>query len=123
MKPVRACWLAVGLLALALGCVGIVVPLLPTTPFLLLAVFAFAQSSERLHDWLVEHPVLGTFIEDWRKHGAINRRAKLVSVVSMVAVFALSLALGLATPVLVAQAVALAGAATFVLTRPSPPNQ
>lgn len=123
MKPVRACWLAVGLLALVLGCVGILIPLLPTTPFLLLAVFAFAQSSERLHDWLVEHPILGIFIQDWRRYGAINRRAKLVSVVSMVAVFALSLILGLTTPVLIVQAVALAGAATFVLTRPSPPDQ
>ncbi len=123
MNPVRAFWLAVGLLALALGCVGVVVPLLPTTPFLLLAVFAFAQSSERLHVWLIEHPILGTFIEDWRRYGAINRRAKLASVVSMAAVFATSLIMGLATPVLVVQAVALAGAATFVLTRPSPPDQ
>ena len=51
----RLTWLVVGLLALALAVLGIFLPLLPTTPLVLLAAFAFARSSERLHQWLLDH--------------------------------------------------------------------
>jgi uncharacterized membrane protein YbaN (DUF454 family) len=55
---------------------GVVLPMMPTTPFLLLATFAFARSSLRLHDWLVAHPRLGPPINDWRAHGAVSRVAR-----------------------------------------------
>ena len=58
----RLVWLAVGLTALALGALGVVLPLLPTTPFVLLAAFAFARSSSRMHRWLHAHPVFGVLI-------------------------------------------------------------
>ena len=76
----------VGLVALGLGALGIALPLLPTTPFVLLAAFAFAQSSEKLHRWLLEHNVFGPLIDNWHRYGAISRRAKIISVVSVVAV-------------------------------------
>lgn len=123
MTPIRAFWFAIGTIALFLGALGVVLPLLPTTPFILLAAFAFAQSSDRWHAWLVNHRVFGPIIEDWRLHGAIDRRTKVISAISMAGVFALSVALDAAPIVLVVQAVVLSASAAFVLSRPSPPRQ
>ena len=118
----RVLWLGLGVLSVALGAIGILLPLLPTTPFLLVAAFAFSRSSQRLHDWLHQHHIFGPIIDEWNRHGAINRRNKIVGVGSMIAAFALSLALGLKPMVLIIQAIALSCSALFVLTRPSPPN-
>jgi len=122
-RAARLTWLIVGFVALALGALGIVLPLVPTTPFVLVAAFAFAQSSEKLHQWLLEHNVFGPLIDNWRRHGAISRRAKVISVVSMVAVLAISVAMALPMVVIVTQLVVLGAAALFILTRPEPPAE
>jgi len=122
-RTARITWLVIGLLALALGALGIVLPLVPTTPFVLVAAFAFAQSSEKLHQWLLDHNVFGPLIDNWRRHGAISRRAKVISVVSMVAVLAISVAMALPMVVIVTQLVVLGAAALFILTRPLPPDR
>lgn len=111
-------WLLLGLAALALAAAGIVLPLLPTTPFLLVAAYAFARSSPRLHRWLMAHRLFGPMIHNWQERGAIPRKAKRLAVLMMAGAFALSLAMGLPWHVLAIQAVVLAGAGTFVLTRP-----
>jgi uncharacterized membrane protein YbaN (DUF454 family) len=121
-RAARLTWLVVGLLALALGAIGIALPLLPTTPFILLAAFAFAQSSEKLHQWLLDHNVFGPLIDNWQQHGAISRRAKVLSVVSMGVVLGISVLLALPAAVIIAQLVVLGGAALFILTRPEPPE-
>jgi uncharacterized membrane protein YbaN (DUF454 family) len=121
-RAARFGWLVVGFVALALGALGIAIPLLPTTPFVLVAAFAFAQSSEKLHQWLVNHNVFGTLIDNWQRHGAISRRAKIASVVSMAAVLAISLAMRAPTAVIVVQLAVLGAAALFILTRPLPPE-
>ena len=122
-RAARLTWLVVGLVALALGAIGIAVPLLPTTPLILLAAFCFARSSNRLHEWLVTHDIFGPLIENWRRYGAISPRAKIISVVSMAAVLAISLALAVPTGVIIVQLVVLGAAALFILTRPLPPAQ
>ena len=122
MPLARMIWFSIGFCSLGLAILGVALPLLPTTPFLLLAAFAFAQCSERWHDWLVHHAVFGPIIDDWRRHGAISRRAKTVAVLSMAGVFGLSLALDLAPAVLAIHAVVLLAAAGFVLSRPAPPE-
>lgn len=121
-SPARAVWMGVGFAALALAALGVALPLLPTTPFLLVAAFAFARSSERWHAWLHSHRVFGPMIENWRRHRAIDRRTKIVGVASMAAVMALSVALDVDPVVLAVQAVALTASAAFVLSRPSPPG-
>ena len=120
-RAARITWLVVGVLALALGALGIALPLLPTTPFVLLAAFSFARSSDRLHEWLVTHDVFGTLIDNWQRYGAISRRAKVVSVVSMAAVLAISLAMRAPTAVIIVQIIVLGAAALFILSRPAPP--
>lgn len=119
---VRLFWMAGGLLSLAAGIVGIVLPLLPTTPFLLLAAFCFARGSKRLHDWLVHHPRLGPPIHDWQKHGAISRRAKQLAMLSIAAVLALSYLFGAPTRIIIIQLVVLSCVSLFILTRPGPPS-
>lgn len=84
----RLAFLSAGLAALALGLVGIFVPLLPTTPFLILAAAAFARSSPRLEAWLLTHARFGPPLRAWRARGAIPRPAKIAS--------SLGMALGLA---------------------------
>ena len=121
-RAARITWLVVGLLALALGAIGIALPLLPTTPFILVAAFAFAQSSEKLHQWLLDHNVFGPLIDNWQRHGAISRRAKVLSVVSMAALLLISLAMAAPPAVIIAQIIVLGAAALFILTRPGPPG-
>lgn len=69
-----------GSVALVLGIVGIFLPLLPTTPFLLLAAALYFRSSERLYTWLLNQRCLGAYIRNFREHRAIPLRAKIVSV-------------------------------------------
>lgn len=121
-RAARLTWLVIGLLSLALGALGIALPLLPTTPFVLLAAVAFARSSNTLHEWLINHDIFGSLIDNWRQYGAISRRAKILSVVSMAVILAISLAIAAPVAVIVVQAVVLGGVALFILTRPLPPG-
>ncbi|WP_334184460.1 YbaN family protein [Novosphingobium sp.] len=79
----RAVWLAAGLLLVGIGFVGIFVPLLPTTDFLLLALPCFARSSPRLEAWLLGHPRFGPGLKAWRENGAVPRRAKVMACLGM----------------------------------------
>jgi len=72
----RALFTACGLAAVGLGLLGIILPLLPTTPFLLLAAACFIRGSERLHDWLINHRRFGPLIRQYREHHAIPLRTK-----------------------------------------------
>jgi uncharacterized membrane protein YbaN (DUF454 family) len=82
---VRWAWWLLAYTALALGIVGIVVPGLPTVPFVLLAAFAAARGSRRLHDRLLADPRFGPMIRDWQAQGAVSRRAKWLATLSMAA--------------------------------------
>jgi uncharacterized membrane protein YbaN (DUF454 family) len=114
----RPFWLLLGLLAIALAAAGVVLPLLPTTPFLLVAAFAFARSSPRLHAWLLSHRYFGPLIENWRRHGAIDRRTKTVSVAVMAATPGMTWAIGAPLWALGTQVSVLVVCAIFIVTRP-----
>lgn len=118
----RLLWLLLGGLFLGLGLLGVVLPVLPTTPFLLLAAGCFAKSSPRLHGWLLAHPVFGPPIRNWEENGAISRRAKRLAVGSMAAVVAVSVVAGLSWKVLLPQVLLIAVGSAFVLTRPDGPS-
>ena len=117
----RALWLMLGIVATGSGIAGTVLPLVPTTPFLLLAAYAFARSSPRLHAWLTGHPRFGPVIADWHRHGSIEPRLKLTAVAVMAATLALTWVMGFPVWVLGVQALVLAAVAAFILTRPDPP--
>lgn len=84
-RLVRAALILFGWLNVGLAFIGIALPGLPTTPFLLVAVWAFARSSERFHDWLYHHPRFGPALRAWRDHRVVPVRAKVLAVVTMTA--------------------------------------
>ncbi len=117
----RLLTLAAAWLLVAIGAVGVFLPLLPTTPFLILAAALFARSSPRFEQWLLDHPRYGRPLTDWRREGAISKRAKIASVSLMTASYAI---VWLAGPpqiwLKLLIGVILVACAAFVLTRPLP---
>ncbi len=85
----RILFAGLGMLFFTLGVVGVFVPVLPTTPFMLLALWAFSLSSQRLHAYVWHHPRFGQAVRDWKTYGIVPRKAKLsaVSVMAVSAVF------------------------------------
>jgi len=112
-------WAALGLICVALATIGVIVPLLPTVPFLLLAAFFFARSSSRLHNWLLSHPGFGPVIDDWNRSGAIRPRAKRLATLSVAAVILLSLILGASWFIIIIQCITVTFVLLFIWTRPS----
>ncbi len=120
--PLRFVVMGAGWVSLSLGIVGVFLPLLPTTPFVLLAAYCFSKSSARLHHWLIQQPQLGPMIHNWEQHGSISKRAKITATVAMIILFTISLTLlsiGMVYKVLL---VGIAAAVlAFIWTRPLPP--
>lgn len=110
-------WLTLGCVSLLLGAAGAVLPLLPATPFLLLAAWAFARSSDRFHHWLIGHPVLGPPINAWKTRQAISRKAKMAAMASLAFSVGLAFFMGVGVSALVLQLLAVGAVATFILTR------
>lgn len=77
---IKALLIILGCLSLVLGIIGIFLPILPTTPFLLLSAALFFRSSNQLYEWLINQKYLGTYIRNFREHRAIPLRAKIISV-------------------------------------------
>ena len=114
----RILWFCFGWLCVAIGMVGIVLPLLPTTPFLLVAAWAFTRSSERARRWLLEHPRFGPAVTAWREERAIPRKAKIIAIFSLLASLAIALGAGLPPWALAIQVTALTVVSAFILSRP-----
>ena len=119
----RIFWACSGGLFVVIGAIGVVLPLLPTTPFLLLAAYCFARSSPRLHDWLLTHKTFGPLIKNWDEYGSIDPRAKRIAIVVILLTPLISIAVGVPWWALAAQLIVLGVATTFILTRPDPPTQ
>lgn len=81
--PSRLGWWLLAYASLALGLIGIVVPGLPTVPFVLLSAFAAARGSRPLHVWLRRHRQFGPMIRDWQRNGAVSRKAKRLALAMM----------------------------------------
>lgn len=114
----RLGFLALGLLSLLLGAIGLFAPLLPTVPFVILAAFCFARSSPRLEQRLIGHKKFGPHILAWRSRGAISRAGKRAALVAFTASAVAGLLL-LAFPWwLVPLAAALIGG-SWILRRPT----
>ena len=113
-------FIAFGWLSLALGLLGVLLPLLPTTPFVLLAAFFFSKGSERLHRWLVEHPRFGRYIRDWEAEQVVPPIGKYASTLTMVPLVSWTIATRDIPWVLeLTMAATVAGTLLFIWTRPS----
>lgn len=80
---VKALWLTLGFVGLGLGVIGVFVPGMPSTVFLLIALWGFSRGSQRFHDWLYNHPRLGPPLQAWREHRAIPLPAELAALFGM----------------------------------------
>ena len=87
----RTILIIIGWLAVALGTLGVVLPLLPTTPFILLAAWCFARSSPRFHHWLLYRSWFGGYLRHWQKYRAMPRGAKPRAIILILLTFAISL--------------------------------
>jgi uncharacterized membrane protein YbaN (DUF454 family) len=81
----RWAWWLLAYVSLGVGIVGIFVPGLPTTVFVLISAWAASHGSERLHRWLLDHPRFGPAIRDWQAHGAVSRKGKWMASLTMLA--------------------------------------
>ncbi|MDH3416428.1 MAG: YbaN family protein [Gammaproteobacteria bacterium] len=117
---IRVFWLLAGLVSVALGAVGLVLPLLPTTPFLLIAAFAFARSSARLNRWLREHRSFGPLIDNWHRDGSIDLKVKRIAIIVVLLTPVVTWLFDAPFWIIGCQVVVLSAAAVFILTRPLP---
>ncbi|MGE3611364.1 MAG: YbaN family protein [Bacteriovoracaceae bacterium] len=74
-------WFTIAWISFALGIIGAFLPIIPTTPFLILSAFLFSKSSPRFHRWLLSLPVAGDGIRDWQENRVIRTKAKILCVV------------------------------------------
>jgi uncharacterized membrane protein YbaN (DUF454 family) len=86
----RYLFVALGSIFLGLGVIGVFVPVLPTTPFLLLSAAFYVRSSKRLYQWLLNNKLFGKFIMDFRENKSISLRNKVISILSMMIMITLS---------------------------------
>ena len=115
----RPLFLGLGWLSAGLGIIGIIMPLFPTTPFLLVAVWAFSKSSPELAEKIRNHPIAGPFIREWQDAGVIPRKAKFLAVTMMAAMLAY-LHFGSNAPgwLVLLAAATLATVSVYITTRP-----
>ena len=88
---VRIAFAALGTLFLLLGIIGAFLPIMPTTPFLLLATACYAKSSRRFYNWLMNQPAFGPLIVEWRTYRSIPWRIKLVAIATIILTFGSSI--------------------------------
>jgi uncharacterized protein len=120
----RLIYLGIGWLSLGMAVAGIILPILPTTPFLLVAVWAFGKSSPELAEKIRNHRVFGPPVRDWQDHGVITRKAKSLAIAVMALMggwlwFFGNLPVWLTLLIIAV----MVGAGVYVGSRPSAPGQ
>ncbi len=118
--PLKSLYFALGWVFVGSGVVGVFLPVLPTTPFMILALWMFSKSSERFHHWLYHHRIFGSSLQKWQQHRVIPPLAKLASVSMMLFSF-VYLLFWSSVPLwgVILAGVFMSSAAWFVLSKPS----
>lgn len=98
-KIKKTVFLFLGLILTFLGIIGIFIPVLPTTPLLLLASYCYVRSSEKLYLWLINHRIFGRYIRDYNKYRAVDKKSKTIAVILICVSMMISMSLISKTPV------------------------
>ena len=118
--PKRWVYLGIGWFFFGLGVVGAFLPVLPTTPLMIVALWAFAKSSQRFHDWLYNHRLFGPPLQRWHEHRVISARAKMAALGAMAASLAYLIWFTATPPLfLIATGGLMLVGAGYILTKPS----
>jgi hypothetical protein len=123
MKPIRSgkklMFLTAGFICVGLGYLGMILPIMPSTIFFILALACFSRSSEKLEGWLLQHPWFGLTLRNWREHGTISIRAKRI-ICAVIGISMIYTTLAVKSPVVLIGIYATVGSVlAYVLTRPS----
>jgi len=117
VKPI---WFILAWISFVIGIIGAFIPILPTTPFLILSAYLFSKSSPRFHKWLLELPVAGEGIRDWQKNRIIRPRAKILcTIMIIISLVIIILNQKIPIPVKVVVPLILISVWSFVITRKS----
>ncbi|MGQ7274457.1 YbaN family protein [Marinobacter sp. V034] len=116
---VQLCYRALAYISVALAAAGVVLPLLPTTPFVLLAAWAASKGSPEFELWLHNHRIYGPIIQNWRDHRAVPRKAKWLAFIMLLFSWSILYWTGAPTPLLVASGLFFTGLTLFLASRPS----
>lgn len=116
----RALYRGLALVSIGLGAAGAVLPLLPTTPFILLAAWAAARSSPGLHSWLRRHPRFGPPLRAWSDEGAVSDRSKVLALLALLVSGLILWFAGVAGWLLGTVWTVMAAVGLFILSRPRP---
>ncbi|WBU60024.1 YbaN family protein [Paracoccus albus] len=114
----RIILLSVGWVAVGCALIGLFLPIIPTVPFLLVALWAFGQSSERLRQRILSDPVFGPDIRKWQERGAIRRSAKIFATLAMAGSVVLAFWFGVPILIVSVQSLILFCVAIFIVSRP-----
>ena len=114
-------FIGLGFLFIGLGFIGIIIPGIPTTPFLLLSAWFFSKSSSFLENWLINHKLFGPLIRDWNKHKSISRKSKIVAVIIIIPTFAFSIYSSLNMIIDILLGITCISLCAFLISRPEPP--
>ncbi|MEZ4401084.1 MAG: YbaN family protein [Kofleriaceae bacterium] len=117
ITAIRWLYLALGWAFFALGVAGVFLPVLPATPFMLLALWGFSKSSPRLEAWLLAHRIFGPSLRHWNQHRVISWRAKAIAWTSMAASLAYLIGWRQAAPWVVVAAAALMAYGVWFMAR------
>lgn len=116
----RLIWLGLGLICVGLAIIGALLPLMPSTVFLIMAAGCFARSSTKLENWLLNHPKFGPVLRAWRSDHAIPKSAKWIACVSMTGSFIIILLTARSKPwIVVAAGLFLFACSAWIVSRPS----
>lgn len=113
----RLLWTAAGTLSLAVGVVGIILPVLPTTPFVLIAAACYLRGSKKMYDKLVENRYFGSYLRDYMEGRGVSKRATVVSITSLWILILLSVVFATNDLIIRAVLIAVATAVTIHLLR------
>ena len=114
-------FIGLGSFFVCLGFIGIIIPGIPTTPFLLLSAWFFSKSSSFLENWLINHKLFGPLIRDWNEHKSISRKSKIVAVIIIIPTFAFSIYSSLNMTIDILLGITCISLCAFLISRPEPP--
>ena len=116
-------FIGLGSFFVCLGFIGIIIPGIPTTVFLLLSAWFFSRSSPFLENWLINHKLFGRLIRDWNEHKSISRKSKIVAVIIIIPTFSFSIYSSLNITIDILLGIICISLCAFLISRPEPPQE